>query len=168
MRILYWNTGFDLNIEQPLRFISNQHVCQGWGEYYSGTRLAQNDKHEYTKNIVLEYYSSTDFPLLVLVCSVLAPALTCVLSFFSHGVCWKNFRVLISVLAHGVLRSLCWNRPRYQILISNKPQDLFWSSPCVLSSLSQCLLTKFPGANRFVGPWSSESAGSPTATSEGT
>ena len=48
---------------------------QGWGEYYSGTRLAQNDKHEYTKNIVLEYYSSTDFPVLILVCSVLAPAL---------------------------------------------------------------------------------------------
>ena len=48
---------------------------QGWGEYYSGTRLVQNDKHEYTKNIVLEYYSSTDFPVLVLVCSVLAPAL---------------------------------------------------------------------------------------------
>ena len=48
---------------------------QGWGEYYSGTRLAQNDKHEYTKNIVLEYYSSIDFPVLVLVCSVLAPAL---------------------------------------------------------------------------------------------
>ena len=33
---------------------------QGGGEYYSGTRLAQNDKHDYTKNIVLEYYSSTD------------------------------------------------------------------------------------------------------------
>ena len=49
---------------------------QGWGEYYSGTRLAQNDKHEYTKNTVLEYYSSTDFPVLVLVCSVLAPALS--------------------------------------------------------------------------------------------
>ena len=48
---------------------------QGWGEYYSGTRLAQNDKHECTKNIVLEYYSSTDYPVLVLVCSVLAPAL---------------------------------------------------------------------------------------------
>ena len=48
---------------------------QGWGEYYSGTRLAQNDKHEYTKNIVLENYSSTDFPVLVLVCWVLAPAL---------------------------------------------------------------------------------------------
>ena len=48
---------------------------QGWGEYYSGTRLAQNGKHEYTKNTVLEYYSSTDFPVLVLVCSVLAPAL---------------------------------------------------------------------------------------------
>ena len=48
---------------------------QGWGDYYSGTRLAQNDKHEYTKNIVLEYYSSTDFPVLVLVCWVLAPAL---------------------------------------------------------------------------------------------
>ena len=49
-------------------------VNQGWGEYYSGTRLAKNDKHEYTKNIVLEYYSSTDFPVLVLVCSVFAPA----------------------------------------------------------------------------------------------
>ena len=48
---------------------------QGWGEYYSGTLLVQNSKHEYTKNIVLEYYSSTDFPVLVLVCSVLAPAL---------------------------------------------------------------------------------------------
>ena len=53
---------------------------QGWGEYYSGTRLAQNNKHEYTKNIVLEYYSSTDFPVLVLVCWVLAPALTSTLS----------------------------------------------------------------------------------------
>ena len=50
-------------------------VYQSWGEYYSGTRLAQNDKHEYPKNIVLEYYSSTDFPVLVLVCSVLAPTL---------------------------------------------------------------------------------------------
>ena len=48
---------------------------QSWGEYYSGTRLAQNDKHEYTKNIAYEYYLSTDFPVLVLVCSVLAPAL---------------------------------------------------------------------------------------------
>ena len=26
---------------------------QGWGECYSGTRFAQNDKHEYTRNIVL-------------------------------------------------------------------------------------------------------------------
>ena len=33
---------------------------QGWGEYYSGTRLVQNDTH---------------FPVLVLVCWVLAPAL---------------------------------------------------------------------------------------------
>ena len=48
---------------------------QAWGEYYSGTRLVQNDKREYTKNIVLKYYTSTDFPVLVLVCSVLAPAL---------------------------------------------------------------------------------------------
>ena len=32
---------------------------QGWGEYYSGTRLAQNDKHEYTKNTVLEYWFSS-------------------------------------------------------------------------------------------------------------
>ena len=47
----------------------------GWGEYYSRTPLAQNDKHEYTKNIVLKYSSSTDFPVLILVCSVLAPAL---------------------------------------------------------------------------------------------
>ena len=54
---------------------SNVCGCQGWGKYYSGTRPAQNGKHEYTKNIVFEYYSSTDFPVLVLVCSVLAPAL---------------------------------------------------------------------------------------------
>ena len=61
----------------PVNFIQSvpNTVVQGWGEYYSGTRLVQNDKHEYTKNIVLEYYSSTDFPVLVLVCSVLAPAL---------------------------------------------------------------------------------------------
>ena len=38
---------------------------QGWGEYYSGTRLVQNGKHEYTKNIVLEYwFSSTRTPML--------------------------------------------------------------------------------------------------------
>ena len=48
---------------RPFRLSPNQ----GWGEYYSGTRLVQNGKHEYTKNIVLEYYSSTDFPVLVLV-----------------------------------------------------------------------------------------------------
>ena len=54
---------------------NDSHQIQGWGEYYSGTRLAQNDKHEYTKNIVLQYYSSTDFPVLVLVWSILAPAL---------------------------------------------------------------------------------------------
>ena len=36
-----------------------QSSLQGWGEYYSGTRLAQNDKHEYTKNIVLEYWFSS-------------------------------------------------------------------------------------------------------------
>ena len=36
---------------------------------------AQNDKHEYTKVIILEYYLSTDFLVLILVCSVLAPAL---------------------------------------------------------------------------------------------
>ena len=60
------------------------HSGQGWGEYYSGTRLAQNDKHEYTKNIVLEYYLSTDFPVLVLVCGVLAPAL--ILAYRGHMV----------------------------------------------------------------------------------
>ena len=34
-------------------------VFQGWGEYYSGTRLAQNGKQEYTKNTVLEYWFSS-------------------------------------------------------------------------------------------------------------
>ena len=53
----------------------NNFVLQGWGEFYLGTRLAQNDKHEYTKTIVLEYYLSTDFSVLVLVCSVLAQGL---------------------------------------------------------------------------------------------
>ena len=48
---------------------------QGWGEYYLGTCLAHNNKHEYTKNIVLKYYLNTDFPVLVLVCSVLTLAL---------------------------------------------------------------------------------------------
>ena len=48
---------------------------QGLGEYYSGTCPAQNDKHKYTKNFVLEYYSSTDFPVLVLRFSVLAATL---------------------------------------------------------------------------------------------
>ena len=32
-------------------------LCSHQG--YSGTRLAQNDKHEYTKNIVLEYWFSS-------------------------------------------------------------------------------------------------------------
>ena len=63
--------------------ISHVILMQGWGEYYSGTRLAQNDKHEYTENNVLEYYSSTDFPVLVLVCSVLAPALSLCLNLAS-------------------------------------------------------------------------------------
>ena len=60
---------------------------QGWGKYYSGTRLAQNDKHEYTKSIVREYYSSTNFPVLILVCSVLTPALVT-----SHYLkkCWQD------------------------------------------------------------------------------
>ena len=49
--------------------------CQAQCENYSGTRLTQNDKHEYTKNIVLEYYTSADFSVLVFVCLVLSPAL---------------------------------------------------------------------------------------------
>ena len=48
--------------KQKLRQSGMKYQQQGWGEHYSGTRLAQNDKHEYTKNIVLEYYLSTDFP----------------------------------------------------------------------------------------------------------
>ena len=37
---------------------------QGWGEYYSGTRLAQNDKHENKKKhcsqvLLLEYWFSS-------------------------------------------------------------------------------------------------------------
>ena len=58
-------------------------------EYYSGTRLAQNGQHEYTKNIVLKYYSSTDFPVLVLVCSVLAPALVVTMAHLN----WSFFYV---------------------------------------------------------------------------
>ena len=48
-----------------------------WGEYYLGIVLPKMiiEKHEYTKNIVLKYYLSTTFPVLVLVCSVLTPAL---------------------------------------------------------------------------------------------
>ena len=34
-------------------------VHQGWGEYYSGNRLDQNDKHEYSESIVLEYWFSS-------------------------------------------------------------------------------------------------------------
>ena len=40
----------------PRHVNSTQVSAQGWGEYCWGTRLAQNDKHEYTKNIVLEYW----------------------------------------------------------------------------------------------------------------
>ena len=69
------NAIHDSNPKHQRFYGRNTFENQGWGEYYSGTRLAQNDKHEYTKNIVLEYYSSTDFPVLVLVCWVLAPAL---------------------------------------------------------------------------------------------
>ena len=39
----------------PDRFSDAFSHDQGWGEYYSGTRLAQNDKLEYTKIIVLEH-----------------------------------------------------------------------------------------------------------------
>ena len=76
-----------------------QFVCyskQGWGEYYLGTpaeyylgtRLAQNNKHEYTKNIVhaCEYHSGTDFPVLIPICSVLAPALIPNVQF------WNSFK----------------------------------------------------------------------------
>ena len=49
--------------------------AQGWSEYYLDTGLAQNEKHKCSKNIVLEYYWSTDFPVVVLVCSVLVPGL---------------------------------------------------------------------------------------------
>ena len=70
--------------DRALENSSSNGYWQGWGtrldqndkhectknivlEYYSGTRLGQNDKHECTKNIVLESYSS-DFPVPVLVC----------------------------------------------------------------------------------------------------
>ena len=56
-----------------LSLIQLTHL-QGWDEYYmyySGTCFAQNGKHKYTKNTVLEFHSSTDFPVLALVCSVL-------------------------------------------------------------------------------------------------
>ena len=63
-----WGNGLVLLSNMPLslsvlkstlwyRWLSAR--VQGWGEYYSGTRLAQNDKHEFTKNIVLEYWFSS-------------------------------------------------------------------------------------------------------------
>ena len=42
----------ELNTEMEARKTS----IQDWGEYYSGTRPAPNDKHKYTKNFVFEYY----------------------------------------------------------------------------------------------------------------
>ena len=50
------------------------------GRVLLGTRLVQNDKHEYTKN----YYSSTDFPLLLLVRSAFVPALPSTLCCRDH------------------------------------------------------------------------------------
>ena len=66
------------SLDDPWRVWQHPAQCskgQGLGEYYSGTCPAQNDKHKYTKNFVLEYYSSTDFPVLVLRFSVLAATL---------------------------------------------------------------------------------------------
>ena len=105
-------------------------AVQGWGEYYSGTRLAQNDKHEYTKSIVLEYYSSTDFPVLVLVCSVLAPAL--LLWFLILLSCWNLF------LAHFwlLIRFLTFLFLEFDGLV----QNCFNPSALVMESLQSCTL----------------------------
>ena len=115
---------------------SSSPAVQGWGEYYSGTRLAQNDKHECTKNIVLEYYSSTDFPVLVLVCWVLAPALL-LSSYFiwelgqngfgwwlvaclSPGLCLSRWRRVV----HWTLRNeLQWNLHWYESVLSRALVD---------------------------------------------
>ena len=86
---------------------------QGWGEYYSGTRLVQNDKHEYTKNTVLEYYSSTDFPVLVLVCSVLAPALIVTVSTLGPWGYESNFKsVIADHMSQNNFMNTLWNFPQ--------------------------------------------------------
>ena len=45
------------------------YLMQGWGEYYMGTLPAHGDTH------VLKFYSSTDFPVLIFICSVRSPTL---------------------------------------------------------------------------------------------
>ena len=101
---------------------------QGWGQYYSGTRLVQNDKHEYTKNIELEYYSSTDFQVLVLVFSVLPPN-------FAYGEINKqSFSNLHSWPQYW--EQACWNyhlgnihcaaNPKQHITQGSTPWNLDW------------------------------------------
>ena len=89
--LLWWSHNQEITIRLLLetRRVADESWNQGWGEYYSGTRLAQNDKHEYTENIVLEYYSSTDFP--VLVRSVLAPALPGTMAVMACAELWFVF-----------------------------------------------------------------------------
>ena len=56
--------------QQNESFLLNED--QGWGDHYSGTLVLPK---MINMNILKTLYSSTDFPVLVLVCSVLAPAL---------------------------------------------------------------------------------------------
>ena len=70
-REFYFSTASFILLPRVLFCRSEFYFHQGWGEYYSGTRLPKM----INMNILKTLHSSTDFPVLVLVCSVLTPAL---------------------------------------------------------------------------------------------
>ena len=102
---------------------SGQPQFKPWlGEYYSGTRLADNYKHEYTKSIALEYYLSTDFPVLVQVCSGLSWK-----SCRSWPECWEIQTSICKEMCKKllVLTKSCWSRTDGPALVSNTAPALW-------------------------------------------
>ena len=77
-------------------WLLKMYVIQGWGEYYMGSLRGHSDKHKYTKPFVLMYYLSTDFPILILACSVLAPTLMV-----------TNGKILLNLTTEIYLTVLC-------------------------------------------------------------
>ena len=113
-----WLRQSNLHLDQPI----TKRWCQsqGWGENYSGTPLAQNGKHKYTKNIVLEYYSSTDFPVLLLVCSCPSPGQSILEAMFHTGNPYATRLGLCNSLAKGSLcRIACVNFLIFKSLVGN-------------------------------------------------